>query len=208
MVSLSWAEDDLLYLAGERAEHLYVLAAGRAKASRVTVNGQEVVVDLLAPGDLFGGMRDLGQPTYLETVRALTTTCALRIDTRAFRGILSEYPEVALRVIDDTTALLAQARTDVTAQSTETVAQRVASGLLRLADKFGQDGISGATLLQLPLSRTDLAAMTGSTPESVSRVMSQLRRDGVIDSGRRWTAILDRDRLAATASDGSGRPTP
>lgn len=202
MVSLSWAQDDSLYTAGEPAEHLYVLAAGRAKASRLTVNGQEVVVDLLAPGDLFGGMRILGQPTYPETVRALTTTCALRIGARAFRDVLTEHPQVALRVIDDTAALLAQARTDVTEQSTATVAQRVATTLLRLADKFGQDGRSGATLIQLPLSRTDLAGMTGSTPESVSRVMSRLRKDGVIDSGRRWTAVLDRDRLAATAATG------
>ena len=44
--------------------------------------------------------------------------------------------------------------------------------------------------------------MTGSTPESVSRVMSRLRKDGIIDSGRRWTSILDRNKLAAIiASD-------
>ena len=202
MVSLSWAEGDVLYTAGAQAEHLYVLAAGRAKASRLAVSGQEVVVDLLAPGDLFGGMRTLGRPTYPETVRALTTTCALRIDSQAFRNLLTTYPQVALRVIDDTAALLVLARSDVAAQSTETVAQRVASTLLRLADKFGQDSISGATLIQLPLSRNDLAAMTGSTPESVSRVMSQLRKDGIIDSGRRWTAILDRERLAATGVTG------
>ncbi|MEO8556770.1 MAG: helix-turn-helix domain-containing protein, partial [Actinomycetota bacterium] len=55
------------------------------------------------------------------------------------------------------------------------------------------------TLLQLPLSRADLAGMVGSTTESVSRVMSRLRTEGIIDSGRRWTAVLDRDRLAATA---------
>lgn len=200
MVSLSWAEDDPLYTAGDVAEHLYVMAAGRAKVSRPTPNGQDVVVDLLAPGDLFGGMHTLGQPTYPETVRALTTTCALRIDTRAFRDVMTQHPEVALRVVDDVTALLAQARADVTAQSTATVAQRVATTLLRLAEKFGQDSSSGATLIQLPLSRTDLAGMTGSTPESVSRVMSQLRKDGIIDSGRRWTAILDGDRLLATVA--------
>ncbi|MFZ2749458.1 MAG: Crp/Fnr family transcriptional regulator, partial [Propioniciclava sp.] len=112
----------------------------------------------------------------------------------------TQHPEVALRVVDDVTALLAQARADVTAQSTATVAQRVATTLLRLAEKFGQDSSSGATLIQLPLSRTDLAGMTGSTPESVSRVMSQLRKDGIIDSGRRWTAILDGDRLLATVA--------
>ncbi|MPV35986.1 Crp/Fnr family transcriptional regulator [Georgenia subflava] len=198
MVSLSWGEDDPLYNSGEPAEHLYVLAAGRAKALRTAPTGQDVVVDLLAPGDLFGALHTMGQPTHTETVRAMSTTCALRIDTAAFRDILTEHPQVAWRALDDTAALLAQARSDVTQQSTTTVAQRVATTLLRLAEKFGQDRTGGATLIQLPLSRTDLAGMTGSTPESVSRVMSQLRKDGIIDSGRRWTAIVDADRLAAT----------
>lgn len=198
MVALSWSEGDPLYNAGEPAEHLFVLASGWAKAFRTAPSGQEVVVDLLAPGDLFGGQHTLGKPAHTETVRALSTVCALRIDARAFREVLTEHPHVALRVLDDTSALLAQARSDVAEQSSATVAQRVAVTLLRLADKFGQNRTGGGTLIQLPLSRTDLAGMTGSTPESVSRVMSHLRKEGIIDSGRRWTAVLDHERLAAT----------
>lgn len=200
MISLSWAQGDPLYIAGGPAEHLYVLATGWAKASKPAPGGQNVIVNLLAPGDLFGGLQALGQPTYPETVQAMSTTCALRIDAHAFRDVLKRHPQVALRVLDDTTAQLAQARTGLTQQSTATVAQRVATTLLRLADKFGQDRTVGGTLIQLPLSRADLASMTGSTPESVSRVMSQLRKDGIIDSGRRWTAVLDHDRLAATGT--------
>lgn len=203
MISLSWADGDPLYVAGAPAEHLYVMAVGWAKASQPTPDGKSVVVDLLAPGDLFGGLQSLGQRSYPETVEAMSTTCALRIGTSAFRDVLKKHPHVAMRVLDDTTALLAHARTDLTRQSTATVAQRVAATLLRLADKFGQDRTGGATLIQLPLSRADLAGMTGSTPESVSRVMSRLRKDGIIDSGRRWTSVLDPERLAATGVVGS-----
>lgn len=203
MVSLSWGEGDALFTAGEPADHLYVLAAGRAKLSRPASTGSEVVVDLLAPGDLFGALSTLGQPVYAETAWALTTTCALRIDPRSFRQVLLEHPQVGLRVLDDVACRLAEARSGMGQQSMSTVAQRVAATLLRLADKLGQErsGNQGI-LLQLPLTRVDLASMAGSTPESVSRVMSQLRRDGVIDSGRRWTAVLDRDRLAAVADAG------
>ncbi|MCE7483373.1 Crp/Fnr family transcriptional regulator [Microbacterium profundi] len=203
MVSLSWAEGDQLYTAGEPADHLYVLAAGQAKAFQPSPNGQDTIVDVLAPGDLFGGLSVLGRPSYAETAEALVTTCALRIDTSVFREVLLEHPQVALRVLDDVTALLVEARSDASQNAASTVAQRVGTTLLGLADKFGQHGASGSgTLIQLPLSRADLASMTGSTPESVSRVMSQLRKDGIIDSGRRWTSILDRERLAAmVASD-------
>jgi CRP-like cAMP-binding protein len=203
MVSLSWAAGDPLFTAGESADHLYVLVAGQAKLSQPTPGGQEVVVDLLTPGDLFGALSILGQPVYPETAWALTTTCALRIDPQSFREILAEHPAVALRVLNDVAGRLAQARSDVGQQSTSTVAQRVATTLLRLADKLGQERSGNrGTLLQIPLSRADLAGMVGSTTESVSRVMSRLRKEGIIDSGRRWTAVIDRDRLAATADMG------
>ncbi|MGV8967813.1 MAG: Crp/Fnr family transcriptional regulator [Cellulomonas sp.] len=207
MVSLSWAAGDVLFTAGAPADHLYVLASGRVKVSRPTAGGREIVVDFLTPGDLFGTLTALGEPTYPETAQALTTTCALRIDPTAFRAVLTEHPQVALRVLDDVAARLARARSDLGHQSTDTVAQRVAATLLRLADKLGQERAGdGGTLLQIPLSRADLAGMTNSTPESVSRVMSQLRKDRTIDSGRRWTAVLDRPRLVEVAA-GTDRAT-
>jgi CRP-like cAMP-binding protein len=74
------------------------------------------------------------------------------------------------------------------------VDQRVASTLVRLADKFGQPDEVGF-LIQLPLSRQDLAQMTGSTPETVSRVLSEFKREGLIRTGREWVALLDQDAL-------------
>lgn len=205
-VSLSWGAGDAVYTEGETAEHLYVVAHGRAKAFRDTEDGRTVVVDLLAPGDFFGGFSTLGLPVYTETVQAVDTLCALRISASDFRDILLRFPAVALRVVDDLSDQLLQARTTVMHQATRTVEERVAATLLRIADKFGEAGSgfgagrAAGTLLQLPLTRADLAGMTGSTPESVSRVMSRLRKDGIIDSGRRWTAVLDRDRLADIAT--------
>ena len=124
----------------------------------------------------------------------------LRPVPQPFGACLAGHVAGALGALDDVAGRLAQARSEVGQQSTSTVAQRVAATLLRLADKLGQERSGNrGTLLQLPLSRADLAGMVGSTTESVSRVMSRLRKEGIIDSGRRWTAVLDRDRLAASA---------
>lgn len=203
VTSLSWGEGEHLHIQGEPAEHLYLMAAGRAKAYRTAPTGQEVVVELLGPGDLFGGLRTLGRPVHDESVQALTTVCALRIGDDEFRRLLVDHPEVGLRVLEDATALLAQARADVTRQSTATVTERLAAVLLRLAGKFGEPAPDGGTLIGLPLSRADLAGLTGSTPESVSRVMSRWRQEGVVDTGRRWTAVRDPRRLTAIAAAGA-----
>ncbi|UZN04100.1 Crp/Fnr family transcriptional regulator [Cellulomonas sp. S1-8] len=198
-VSLAWAQGEALYRAGDPAEHLYVLASGRVKVVHPTERGTDVITDVLLPGDLFGTLSTLGDPTHPETAQALTTVCALRMDVEAFRSVLVAHPAVALRVLDDVAARLQAARTGAARTVSGTVEQRVAGVLLRLSDRLGQEQRTGGTLLQLPLTRADLAAMTGSTPESVSRVMSRLRRDGIVATGRRWTSVVDAARLVRLA---------
>src|SRR5690625_6628178 len=79
-------------------------------------------------------------------------------------------------VLDDVAARLTRTQSDIGGQGTETVPQRVATALLRLADKLGTDRGPGGIMLEVPLSRADLAGLARSTPESVSRVMSGWKR--------------------------------
>ena len=196
--SLSWAAGEALFNAGEDPEHVYLLAAGQAKSFRTTTSGQRTGLDFLGPGDVFGNLTGPALAGYDETAVALTTTCALRLDTGAFRAVMLALPSVALAVLDVVSNRLLRARTREQEQTTADLTERVVASLLSLAENFGVPGDEpGSTLIQLPLSRTDLAAMTGTSAESVSRVMSRLRADGLIDSGRRWTAVLDRAGLLA-----------
>ena len=166
------------------------------KLIRPTLEGDGVLIDVLTPGDLFGSAAALGHATYPYTAHTLTVACALSsISARDFRAVLVEYPQVALAVLDDVTQRLEQAHTTVRRLASGTVEHRVASTLLALADKVGEPR-GEEILLQLPLTRPDLAAMTGTTTESVSRTLSRLRRAGVIATGRRWISITDRGRLA------------
>jgi CRP-like cAMP-binding protein len=194
-----YAAGDRVYHAGDEATHLFVLAAGRVKLQRTSPAGQDVLVDVVVPGGLFGSLSTLGDPTYPDTAEALTVACALHIGAEEFRAVLTRHPPVALAVLDDLAHRLERAHQSVRRLSGDTVEQRVAATLLGLADKVGQPR-DGAVLLQLPLTRADLAAMTGSTTESVSRAMSRLRRAGLVETGRRWTAITDRDGLASRAA--------
>lgn len=187
-----------IYQAGDPATHLFVLATGKVKLVRPALDGTDVLVDVITPGGLFGSLAALGDASYPDSARSLTVTCALSISAAGFRAVLREHPQVALAALDDVAGRLEQAHAAVRRLSGGTVEQRVASTLLTLADKLGEPR-GNAILLQLPLTRADLAAMTGTTTESVSRTVSRLRRDGIINTGRRWTSILDRARLTAVA---------
>lgn len=191
----------VLCRSGEPADALYVLAAGRAKSSTATTDGHEVIDSLLGPGDMFGGLAALGRRRHPTTVRTLTDACVLRIDAPSFRQVLLQLPSVSLRVIDELSEQLDAARGTTAMLASSTVLTRVAATLDSLCSKFGTPDSTrpGAIDLHLPLSRADLAGLTGSTVESVSRAMSILRRDGIVDSGRQWTTVLDRARLQSLA---------
>ena len=201
MRTSTWAAEEVIYRAGEPAGTLYVVADGRVRISQLTAAGTQTVTDILGPGDMFGAMSSLGEPHHLQTATALVGSCTLRIGQEAFREVMVENPTVGLRVVDDLAARLSRAETDIGGQGTDTVEQRVARALLRLADKLGKDRGAQGLLLEVPLSRADLAGLARSTPESVSRVMRRWKKAGIIDSGRRWTAVLDRALLEEAADE-------
>lgn len=198
-----YAAGEMIYLAGDAATRLHVVARGKVKVLRHSARGQDVLLDILAPGEFFGSLSALGDAEYPDTAQALTPCCTLAIAADDFQEVLHRYPAVALATLALVAARLHAAHEQVRQLSAHPVPQRVAAALLLLAEKLGEER-DGVLLLQTPLSREDLAAMTGATVETVSRIMSQLRKDGIIRSGRQWVAIADRDRLAALSAEPIG----
>ncbi|MNC95531.1 transcriptional regulator FixK [compost metagenome] len=74
---------------------------------------------------------------------------------------------------------------------------------MKLGEKLGEPHETGL-LIQMPLSREDVATMVGSTPETASRVMTQLQKQGLIEKGRQWVAIANPEGLAKISRDSAG----
>jgi CRP/FNR family transcriptional regulator, nitrogen oxide reductase regulator len=190
---------DTIQRAGDPATQLAIVAAGLVKLSRPTVDGQEVIMSILTAGDYFGSLADLGVATYAETATAQTNCCILFVTADEFREVLERYPEVALATLQLVADRLRGAQALIEQLSAYPVERRVASTLLTLAQRIGRpDGAN--ILIEMPLSRRDIADMTGAKVETVSRTMSDFRRAGLIESGRRWIAVTDPDRLAELAA--------
>lgn len=183
-----------IYYEGDEAYHLYLVAMGKVKLVRNTGSGREVLLDVLHSGDYFGSFSTFGGHTYTDTAIAQTDCCILRVSAPNFDSILAEYPDVTRKVLEAVNQRLAEAQEIVKQLSTYTAEQRIASALMRLAGKLGE-AHSGGVLIQLPFSRQDLAAMTGSTVETVSRVMSRFAEEGWVKSGRKWVTITNPKKL-------------
>jgi CRP-like cAMP-binding protein len=189
---------ETICFAGDPAEHLFVVADGRVKLMHHSLSGKNVLLDMLTPGEFFGSLSTLGDDIYPDTAEAQTQTCVLVINADDFRRILEKYPKVALKVVDIMAVRLRTAHERVQQLSALSAEGRIANLLLTLSKKFGKSSEVGL-LIQSPLTRDDLAAMTGTTTETASRVMSQLQKDGLIRTGRKWVAILDQPALERMA---------
>ncbi|MBE2221978.1 MAG: Crp/Fnr family transcriptional regulator [Anaerolineae bacterium] len=191
-----------IYFSGEKAATLYVVASGQVKLLRHSMSGQDVLLDILKPGDYFGSLTTLADELYPDTAQAHTAVCVLSIQTEAFRTLLQQYPPVALTVLDITARRLQETQEIVRRLSADSVEQRIAAVLLKLAQKLGEISDEGI-LIQMPLSRDDLAQMTGTTTETASRIISQFQKEGLVHSGRKWIVITGRPglKMIAAAAD-------
>jgi CRP-like cAMP-binding protein len=186
---------------GERARVFYVVHRGRVKFTQVSAEGHEVILRVIGPGEPFGGVAAFVEDaTYPVTARALDTSEAHAWDGARILGLMHRFPTIAInaaRMIADRLHELQRQHREL---MTERVEQRIARALVRLADHAGRR-IEGGVEIDFPLSRQDLAQMTGTTLFTVSRTLSAWQETGLIATGRRRVVIRQPHRLVRIAED-------
>lgn len=180
---------DTIYRSGTTVTHAYVIATGKVKLIVHSDKGQNVLLDVLGPGEFFG-ILPVGNTTktQTDTAIALTHTCVLAIGAMELREILEQHASVAIRLMEILTNRLEQSRERIRQLNVFSVEERLAYTLIKLAEKMGEPGTEGL-LIQTPLSRADLAELAGTTPETTSRIVHQFETLGLIRTGRKWVAV-------------------
>lgn len=191
---------DVIYREGEAAALLRIVVAGKVKLIRPTLEGQDVLIDILSPGEYFGSLPSMGDEVYQDTAIAQTKSCVLSVGIDAFRKILNQYPQIAVKVLEFTSDRLAKAQEKIKQLRTFSVEERIAYLLHKLSKKFGEQSDEGL-LIQMPLSRRELADMVGTTPETASRIISKFKDKGWLETGRQWIAITDQEALLSMGDE-------
>lgn len=183
-----YSAGDYVYFSGDKSVRLYVIATGSVKLLKYSGDGSTILVDLLKQGEFFGNLDPTGKAVYFETAEVQTPSCILNINSDDFRQVLEKYPNSGLVVLDIISQRLRESQEMLRQLSAQPVESRIAYTLLKLGEKLGEQTDIGL-LIQIPLSRQDISEMTGTTPETASRIMSKLQNKGIIETGRKWLAI-------------------
>jgi CRP-like cAMP-binding protein len=180
------------------ASRLYVLLTGRVKFTQVTATGQQVLVRLAGPGEVFGTVAALGDAVYAASAQAVGPCTALGWESAVMAGLLEQYPRLALNALRFLAGRLREFQDRSRELATERAEQRVAHALLRLADQLGR-AVPDGLLLDLPLTRQDIAELTGTTLFTASRILRRWEQAGLISSGRAQVVLRQPDALRRLA---------
>ncbi len=189
---------DRVFEQGETARRFFVLVRGRLRVTKVTSEGQQIVVRIVNPGDLFGIAKALARLDYPGTATALTDSCALCWPMRLWTELLGSYPVLAISVAQTLGSRLLETQQRVLELSTEDVERRVAHAVLRLVNQSGRKENAGLRI-DFPISKQDVAEMTGTTLHTVSRVLTAWEAAGLVERGRRKLLVCDPHGLVMLA---------
>jgi CRP-like cAMP-binding protein len=185
---------------GDPAMVLYVLIRGQVKFTQVTAEGHQVIVRVVGSGETFGAVAALGDALHPAAAQAKGACTALGWESEAIGRLMEKYHPIALNALRFLAGRVQEFQERYRELATERVERRLAHALLRLARQVGRQTDRGL-LIDITLSRQDIAEMTGTTVFTTSRVLSAWEQQGIIDSGRERVLILKPDVLLTIAED-------
>lgn len=190
----------VLFNQGDPATQCYVLESGRMRLVQLHPDGRVVIHRILTPGEFFGGIAALGDEAYPVSAEAVEASTVLGWSKEAMRRILSAHPPVALNLLRLQARRIQELQERINELAWDRVERRVARAVLRLARQVGRRTEEGV-LLDLPLSREDLANLTGTTLYTTSRILSQWEQRGIVRAGRQRLVIRSPHTLVEIAED-------
>ncbi len=182
------------------AEAVYLIELGQVKLLQVTADGQQVILNLASPGDFFGLIGFVAGSRYPVTAEAVSDCQARYWDRTALTRLSTSYPQIALNAMRQMAIRVSEFQGQIRTLATERVERRLARVLLRLARQVGKK-VDEGVLIDLSVSRQDLAEMSGTTLYTVSRILSQWERQGLVNAGRERVTIRRPHGLVMIAED-------
>jgi CRP/FNR family cyclic AMP-dependent transcriptional regulator len=197
------AQGAYFYRVGEPSTHLWLLISGQAKMSMPTPDGNETVLDVIAPGQLFG-LPGLFASTNHRVGGTMATqpSVALSIDSAALATFLEHHPAAMRRALTRLADLAREYAQAMMLAAHEDLRGRVARRLLDLAGMHGSESTEGIRI-SVRVSQETLGAMIGATRSKVNRALADLAADGHLRIDGGVITLLDPLRLCREHPDWS-----
>lgn len=184
----SLEEGQFFFFQGDPAKYAYILTSGRAKLTQSGPAGQQVNLRTIIVWEMFGALGAVRpEAAYPASAQAIETSSALAIESLLLAEMMQTRPYLSAGLMQLMTGYIQEMQARYRELATEKVERRVANVILRLAAQMGKKTSDGG--IELHFTRQELAEMSGTTLYTVSRVLSEWERQGLVETGRERVVI-------------------
>ncbi len=197
----AFERDEYIFFEGDAADWLVFVVQGQVKMVKHSEGGRETILDTFGPGQIVGEVGVLVGDAYPATAQALEATTTASLSRADYVAWVRTRPDLAWALIQELGRRLQRAHETIRSMAVEKVERRVARVLLRMASTAGRRLEGGAVLINLPLSRQDIADMAGTVIETAIRSMSRFQKQGLIETREGRIVLLKPHQLVAIAEE-------
>ncbi len=185
----------VIFFEGDRGEGFHYVKSGKVKIVKATGDGREHIIKILTPGDLFAEVLLFNSQPYPATAVAAEDACVGIIKNSDLERLVLGNNTLALQLIKALSQRLLYAQQKIKNLALGDVLARTAETLLRLGREHGRPDEQGAVVVSLDLSRQELANLVGTTRETVTRTLSALKKDKIIELAGDKIIIVKPEKL-------------
>ena len=183
----------ILYQPDEKSEMLFLLKSGLIQIYRISPDGKRFVISNIEPGMFFGEMALLGKAVHDSFAETITESTLCVISQRDLEYLVSRFPTIGVRIMQALADRLSEAETQLEDLALKSLTARLATLLLRLS--------SGANGRVSGLTHNDLAERVGTSRETATQALNELKGSGLIAIGRKRIDVLNRQALEDVAEE-------
>ena len=199
-IERSIEEGNFFFFQGDPADYAYILVAGRAKLLQTNPSGQQVNLRTINAWQMFGALGAVREAaTYPASAQALEDCNALAVKSTTLKELIKDRPYLSIGLMNLMTDYIQEMQERYRELATEKVERRIARVLLRLTAQMGIKGEHNT--IELGFTRKELSEMAGTTLFTVSRILSEWERLGLVEAGRERVVILQPHELVVIAEE-------
>lgn len=198
--SARYPKDTAIFEQDEEAANFYLLLSGHIRVVRTSPDGHQVIARYINEGELFGIAIAMGRKTFPASAIAAVDCVALAWPNSAWPEFQERFPSFGASTYRTIGSRLQETQEQVMEMSTAQVEQRIANALLKLVKQSGRRTDEGIEI-DFPISRQDIAEMTGTTLHTVSRMLSSWESEGLVRSGRQKVTVSNPHGLMLIAEN-------
>lgn len=194
LVERRFTSGQIIFHMGDPAGLLYIITHGKIKIAYASSDGQEAVLAILGAGDFFGELALLDDSPRSASAESLESTTTLTLHRDEFLGFIDSNPAFARQVLNVLARRIRHLNNQISDIFFLDLPARLARTLLHLAEDHGRP-VDDGVVIEVSLTQTDMAEMTGATRVSINKALGRFRRAEWVKVDGRTVTVLDAEAL-------------